>query len=70
MCDPISLLPPHLQLPLVAAGVGRAVASTEMLLPAEVQLPEAMLPLGDQLSICSGCLSRLFTCPTWRPLGF
>ena len=45
---PRGLLPPlHLQLQLVWLRRWEGLLPAEMLLPAEVQLPEAMLPLGD-----------------------
>ena len=52
------LPPPHLQLPLVWEGL---LPAEELLLPAEVQLPETMLPLGELVcrccwaSACSHC---------------
>ena len=51
---PCGLLPPpHLQLPLVWLRWWEGLLpAEELLLPAEVQLPEAMLPLGELLCRC------------------
>ena len=46
------LPPPHLQLQLVWLWRWEGLLPAEMLLPAEVQLQEAMLPLGGLLFGC------------------
>ncbi|MXQ79332.1 hypothetical protein E5288_WYG000199 [Bos mutus] len=62
------LPPPHLQLQLVWLRRWEGLLPAEMLLSAEVQLPEAMLPLDSQSGFWEGAPgSRVLAEPSIRP---